>query len=243
MITNILLLTKGYNSGYLPKSDYPMVQPFFPAANIAIRKTVLDEIGLFDTACKTSGEDLDLCIRAAKTKWELFFEPRAIVSHKHRTTLRGLLKQWYGYGIYHAYVFKKHTPKCIQIHYRDDKSAVGWSSIRISRIFTLLFPVRILIFITPFHALNMFFILALFSLIIKSQALLMAASGGWIAGWLYFSDKSFFKNVVLKRNLRWIAYSMFRYVLNWTYVLGAFLSGLKIGVISIESTREHTPSN
>jgi hypothetical protein len=69
----------------------------------------------------------------------------------------------------------------------------------------------------------------------------MAALGGWLLGWLYFSDKPFFQNVILKRNARWIIYSMLRYILNWAYVLGAFFAGLKIGIISLEVTREQTP--
>ena len=241
MITNILCLSKGYDSGYLPKSDYPMVQPFFPTANIAIRKTALKEIGLFDEACKTSGEDVELCIRMAKTKWELFFEPRAVVRHKHRTTLFSLLKQWYGYGAYHVHIFKKHAPGCLQIHYRDDKKPIGWSSLRITRVLGLPFPAHVLIFITPFHIFNLFLIVAFFAVISKSYTLLLVASIGWIAGWLRFSEKSFFQHLTFKRNPRSIAYSMLRYLLNWTYVLGAFIAGLKAGVLYVEVTREHTP--
>ena len=241
MIINILLI-KGYTKGYLSKADSAMIQPLLPTANLAIRKATLDEIGLFDPVCKTSGEDLDLCIRMAKTKWELFFEPRAIVRHKHRTTLAGLLKQWYGYGTYHAHIFKKHTPKCLEIHYRSDKGAMGWSTLRISKIFGLPFPLHILVFVTPFHILNLFFILALLAIVIKSYALLMAALGGWLAGWLYFTGRPFFQNVIFKKDGRWIIYSMLRYILNWAYVLGAFFAGLKIGIISLEVTREQTPS-
>lgn len=241
MITNILL-NKGYGEGYLPKDESAMVQPIFPTANLAIRKAAIDEIGLFDTACKTSGEDVDLSIRMAKTNWELFFEPRAFVRHKHRTTLIGLLKQWYGYGNYHPHIFKKHTPKCIEIHYRSDNGTLGWASLRISKIFDVPFPMHILVFITPFHIMNIFLLLAIFAMFIKSHILLMAALVGWMLVWLYFSGRAFFKNVILKRNGRWIIYSMFRYLLNWAYVLGAFFAGLKIGIIYFDVTREETPS-
>lgn len=241
MITNILL-TKGYGKGYLLKDDSAMIQPIFPTANLAIRRTALDQIGLFDTVCKTSGEDVDLSIRMSKTEWEMFFEPRAIVRHKHRTTLRGLLKQWYGYGCYHPHIFKKHTPKCLEIHYRDDKGVLGWSSVRITKIFGLPFPLHVLIFITPFHLFHIFLFLALFSIIIKSPVLLTVALGGWLAVWLYFSGRQFFRNAFLKRDGRWLIYSMLRYVLNWVYVLGAFIAGLKIGILYLDVTREQTPS-
>jgi len=242
MISNILL-NKGYGKGYVPKSDdSAMIQPLFPTANAAIRKAALDEVGFFDTVCKTSGEDLDLCIRMAKTKWELFFEPSAIVNHKHRTTLFGLLKQWYGYGNYHPHIFKKHTPRCLEIIYRSRNSMRGWSVLRIYRILGLPFPFHFLFFVTPFHILNVFLILSLLAILIKSHWLLMAGLGAWISCWLYFSGKAFFQNVILKRNARWIIYSLLRYILNWAYVLGAFFAGLKIGIISLEVTREETPS-
>ncbi|MFA5411670.1 MAG: glycosyltransferase family 2 protein [Candidatus Omnitrophota bacterium] len=245
MISNILLNKgyKGYGKGYVPKkNDSAMIQPFFPTANVAFRKTALDEVGFFDTVCKTSGEDLDLCIRLARTKWELFFEPGATVKHKHRTTLFGLLKQWYGYGNYHPHIFKKHTPRSLEIIFRNRKSERGWSVLRISKILGLPFPLHILIFVTPFHILNLFLILALAALIIKSGGLLILALGMWFAGWIYFSGRAFFQNVILKRNIRWIFYSLLRYILNWAYVLGAFFAGLKIGIISLEVTREETPS-
>ncbi|MFA5275529.1 MAG: glycosyltransferase family 2 protein [Candidatus Omnitrophota bacterium] len=243
MISNISL-NKGSGKGYVRKEDHSvMVHPLFPTANAAIRKAALDEVGFFDTVCKTSGEDLDLCIRVGKTKWELFFEPNAIVEHKHRTTLAGLLKQWYGYGNYHPHVFKKHTPKCLEIIYHDRKSTRGWSTLRITKLFGLPFPLRILIFVTPFHILNAFLMLALLGIIIKSYWLLIAALGGWFAAWLFFSGKAFFKNLILERNGRWVTYSLIRYILNWAYVLGAFFAGLRIGMISLEVTREQTPSS
>lgn len=229
MITNILL-TKGYEKGYLPKVDSAMIQPTFATANLAIRKEALDEIGPFDINCKT-GEDVDLCIRLAKTKWEIFFEPRAIIKHKHRTTLIGLLKQWYGYGKYHPYVFKKHTPKCIQIYYPSSKS-IDWFSVRFLTIFGLPFPLYILVFVTEFHLFNIFSISIIFSIIMKLHWLLMVS----LIGWLYFGKKYFFSNFSFRKIKRWIIYSIVRYIVNWAYVIGAFLGGLKIGVIYIEAS-------
>jgi len=78
MIPNILSTStiKGYGNGYLIKSNKSaMIQPMFPAANMAIRKSALQEVGGFDTICKTSGEDNDICIRMLKSRWKLFYEP------------------------------------------------------------------------------------------------------------------------------------------------------------------------
>lgn len=240
MIINILL-NKGYGKGYLPKDKSEMIQAIFPTANLAIRRTTIQEAGPFDTVCKTSGEDMDLCIRVSKTPWELFFEPKAIIHHKHRTTILGLLKQWYGYGHYHPHIFKKHTPKCLEICYFHKKGAIGWSSIRFEKILGMPLPFHILLFATPFHLLNIFLAIGLLGLILKVQTLVVAGVTGWLLGWAYFSGMDFIYNVVIQRNFRWMVYSFLRYILNWAFVLGAFLAGLRIGVLSLDVTREQTP--
>lgn len=241
MIRNILL-TKGYGKGYLHKNDSVILHPVFPTANLAIRRKTIDEVGLFDTVCTTSGEDVDLCIRTARTKWELFFEPRAIVLHKHRTTFRGMIKQWYNYGREHPHIFKKHTPNCMEIYYCDRKNEVGWTAVRLYKVFGLSFPTRILIFITFFYVFNTFLFLLLIAIAVKSLLLGIVSLSGWLSGWLYFSWQNRFRNLVAKNNARRLVYTLIRYVLNWAYVLGAFFAGLKIGMLYFDLTREQNLS-
>ena len=242
MIRNVLL-TKGYEKGYLPKNSPEMLHPVFPTANFAIRRKVIDQVGVFDTFCKTSGEDVDLCIRVAKTQWELFFEPRAVVLHKHRTSFWGLIKQWYGYGTYHPHIFKKHVPQCLEIYFRNRKNGLGWSAIRLQKIGGIQMPFHVLIFVTPFYIFNIFLILLFVAIMIKSSALAIVALAGWLSGWLYFSWVNHFMNVFVKRDARWFIYLLIRYILNWVYVLGALVAGLKIGVVYFDITREYVPSN
>jgi GT2 family glycosyltransferase len=240
MIPNILSTStiKGYGNGYLIKSDESaMIQPMFPAANLAIRKSALQEVGFFDTVCKTSGEDNDICIRMLKTKWELFYEPQAVVKHKHRTSLRGLLKQWYGYGSFHPYIFKKHTPKCLEIVYPRDKSMNDWTSRRFCRILGIKVPLHIMIFVTPFYFFHAFLLLLVLSLIIKSPLLFALSFLGGLSVWLFTSGRAFLHNCIIKRNFRWIPYTLIRYLLNWAFVFAAFKAGLKIGVIYFAVTR------
>ena len=251
MIINVLR-TKGYANGYLKKeTEATMVQSIFPTANMAIRKQVLAQVGGFDTACKTSGEDVDMCIRVAKTQWELFFEPKAVIYHKHRTTFKGLLKQWYGYGTYHPHVFKKNTPCCLEICYRKPVSkgatapdtVINWAAKRFYKVFGIPVPFRALIFITPFHIQNIFLLIMIIGLIIRSHTFAFFGLGGWILCWMVFCGKDFFRNVILRGNLRWIIYSVMRYLLNWAFISGAFWAGMKIGVLHIDITREQTPRN
>ena len=244
MITNVLLirgirdvlLTKDNNKGYLPKCRSSVIQPIFATANMAIRKEVFGEIGLFDVNCRT-GEDVDLSVRLSKTKWDLYFEPKAVVKHKHRSTLKELLKQWYGYGKNHPYIFKKHNDKCIKIYYLTPNKDMGWSSIHISRFLGLRVPLHTLIFITPFHMFNLFFALLAISFVLKLYWLAVILS----MGVAYFGKRIFFSNLKTGKKDKEILYSLIRYIVNWTYVIGAFLGGLKKGVFYIEATREQIP--
>jgi cellulose synthase/poly-beta-1,6-N-acetylglucosamine synthase-like glycosyltransferase len=242
MITNILLTKKGYGRGYLPQSNSSVLQPAFPTANLAFRREVINEIGLFDSNCQT-GEDLDMCIRVAKTKWEIFFEPRAVVKHKHRTSFRELIKQWQGYGAWHPYIFKKHSPKCLEICYSDKNSALTWSSKRYLNLMGIPVPMPILIFVTPFHVLNFLLAATLLAALLKLSILSRLLMFVWLLSCAYFLMVDFCQNYIIKNNSRWFIYSLIRYILNWAYVSSAFWGGLKIGVLYFESTREQTPND
>lgn len=240
MIRN-LLLTKGYEKGYLPKNNPEMLHPVFPTANIAIRKKVFDQVGLFDTICKTSGEDVDLCIRVAKTQWEMFFESRAVVLHKYRTSFFGLLKQWYGYATSHPYIFKKHVPKCLEIYYPSNKDGLDWSAIRVQKIFGIPVPFPILIFVTPFYFFNTFLLILILTVVFKLYVLSIVVLAGGLSSWLYFLYIRGLIHIVVKREKHWLIYTLIRYVLNWVYVLGSFFAGLKLGMLYFDITREYVP--
>jgi cellulose synthase/poly-beta-1,6-N-acetylglucosamine synthase-like glycosyltransferase len=73
-------------------------RPYAITANVAFRREVFEEIGLFHSGLK-SGGDADLCWRMqAQTGWELAFTDAAIVLHHHRTSWRELWKQFVRYG-------------------------------------------------------------------------------------------------------------------------------------------------
>jgi glycosyltransferase involved in cell wall biosynthesis len=73
-------------------------------ANLAIRRQVLEKIGLFRPYL-TSGGDADICWRILQANLgRLEFAPSAIVKHRHRTTLTQLEKQWRRYGRSNRYL-------------------------------------------------------------------------------------------------------------------------------------------
>ena len=77
-------------------------------ANLAVRKQVLAQVGLFRPYL-TSGGDADLCWRILReTSYKLHFAESAIVRHRHRSTMKQLQSQWYRYGESNKYLHEIH---------------------------------------------------------------------------------------------------------------------------------------
>lgn len=69
-------------------------RPWLVSANCALRRRALEHVGPFDPAFARVGcEDIDLSWRLAAAGFTLRLEPRAIVFHRHRATVRGFLAQ------------------------------------------------------------------------------------------------------------------------------------------------------
>mgnify|MGYP005836945451 CR=1 FL=1 len=81
--------------------------PFYPygqTANLAIRRSILDQVGLFRPYLTTGG-DADLCWRILReTSYQIKFADTAQVQHRHRSTLLELRKQWQRYGESNQYL-------------------------------------------------------------------------------------------------------------------------------------------
>ncbi len=87
----------------------------FPTANLAIRRERFVALNGFDEQVAIYGEDYDLCARIYAEGGQIVYEPAAAVWHYHRTSLRALLKQAFGFGRSHAYVIRKHCPRGLWI--------------------------------------------------------------------------------------------------------------------------------
>ena len=82
--------------------------PYGQTANLAIRRQVLQQVGLFRPYLTTGG-DADICWRIQReTDWRLHFAPTAIVQHRHRATLQEYQKQWRRYGCSNRYLHELH---------------------------------------------------------------------------------------------------------------------------------------
>ncbi len=82
--------------------------PYGQTANLAIRRTALEKVGLFRPYLSTGG-DADICWRIQKENiGRIEFVPDAIVKHRHRATLRELASQWRRYGRSNRYLHELH---------------------------------------------------------------------------------------------------------------------------------------
>jgi len=73
-------------------------------ANMAIRKSVCEEIGLFDEALDAgtpthSGGDHDIFTRILIAGYTIVYEPSALSWHRHRKSMQELRTTLYGYGV------------------------------------------------------------------------------------------------------------------------------------------------
>lgn len=82
--------------------------PYGQTANLAVRRQVLEQVGLFRPYL-TSGGDADLCWRIQQqTQAQLYFAEGAVVQHRHRSTWRQLQSQWRRYGESNRYLHELH---------------------------------------------------------------------------------------------------------------------------------------
>lgn len=78
--------------------------PYGQTANLAIRRSLFSEVGLFRPYLTTGG-DADLCWRILRqTDYQIEFAETALVQHRHRSTLPQLHKQWRRYGESNRYL-------------------------------------------------------------------------------------------------------------------------------------------
>lgn len=82
--------------------------PYGQTANIAIRKQAFSAVGLFRPYLTTGG-DADICWRIQKgSDWQLYYEPEAVILHRHRSNLKNFISQWRRYGESNRYLHELH---------------------------------------------------------------------------------------------------------------------------------------
>ncbi len=217
----ILILTDYYEAGYITQPKYKSLTAFFPHCNLAIRRQVFNEIGLYDEQCR-AGEDADICRRAAEGGWELFYERGAACQHEAKKGLAALAKQWFWYGYEGGYFFQKwQEHRCEIFVSLEARPRVN----RYERIFrTDRTPFRILVFLSFFALfhLGLLLMLLLFLSGWRHPALLL---GGGLAA---ATAAAYLKSSLRKLGLgELLTYFLVTYVINVVCITSSLAGGLK----------------
>ena len=214
--------------GYLNRAEHSVVSPFFAGANVAFRRQSLVEIGLYDEKCR-SGEDQDICLRVARSGWELYFEPGARVKHRNQMSLKTHIRKWFDYGFYHPYVFQKHTTKTFTVFIPG--RGAGTQSLY-KRIISFRSPVRAIVFLNPFLAMLFFTMLclALLAFGLPYWALASAAIS------LVFGAAYFWPDIRKHNIWKGVVFIWLRSLANSALLAGGFLGGARTGMIYISGT-------
>ena len=226
MIIQVLAYLK--DEGYLNKGRHPTVAPFFAGANVAFRRQALERIGGFDSKCVT-GEDCDVCARLSASGSELYLRRQAIVAHENPSTFRLLIRQWYGYGRYHPYVFRKHNDSAAEIYVRLGLPLEGE---RYTCLFYRPSPLALVVFITKFLVMHLALILALGALWLgwTTAAVIAAALTGLLAIAYVWPD---WRGCGL---LQGCAFAALRYAADSALFLGALIGGLHQRMLYLSAT-------
>ena len=89
--------------------------PFVLTSNCAISRDVFDQIGVFDDNLEFFHEDVDFSIRAHLAGLEVGWVPEAVVSYRHRNSLRSLARQQYVWGRGSVVMFDRYRTATNQV--------------------------------------------------------------------------------------------------------------------------------
>jgi len=228
----IQVLANLCDEGYLEKEEDSLISLFFSGANVAFRREVFNQIGLYDTNCHT-GEDQDISIRINNTDWELYFQPGAAVEHKCRRTVKAFIKQWYRYGFYHPYLFKKHHSKSLTLYQRKRKTEKG--ALYKPIIKKNGFPLHAFIYASPFLMMNLLFFLTILTLSLGLNMPAVILGVVSLISAVYY----FIPDVEVRRPLKTIQFVLLRYMANLALLIGGLWGGMKQKMIYVSATIDY----
>ncbi|MEM6915738.1 MAG: glycosyltransferase, partial [Verrucomicrobiota bacterium] len=82
-----------------------------PGCNLAVRKSVFEEVGGFDPVFWAAGDDVDFCWRVMEAGYDLSFHAAAFVWHHRRFTYTTYFRQQLGYGKAEALLLPIHRTR------------------------------------------------------------------------------------------------------------------------------------
>jgi hypothetical protein len=195
----------------------------FSNNNLAVRTRCARELGMYDPRALTS-EDVDLCFRLALSDhWVACREPGVVIRHKARRTLRGLIRQMWGWGIRLARPYAKTGYRGLYAYWVGPKTHTVDHHLEIDGL-----PLLCCAFFTDFHLAHALALAALLSWALGSGA--VAAGLAILAAAVFWRHLGDVRRSGLPP-LRMVGLAAVHYVANVTFLLAAFLGGLGQGMV------------
>lgn len=109
------LVSAGYNYRYLPKKRKEVDD--FPSCNFLVRKSIMEELGGFQTDF-WPGEDTKLCLEITKKlKKKIVYDPEALVYHHRRQLFLPHLRQVESYALHRGYFARIYPETSLRFSY------------------------------------------------------------------------------------------------------------------------------
>jgi glycosyltransferase involved in cell wall biosynthesis len=198
--------------------------PFFATANVAFRRSAIDEVGGAFWHQPT-GEDVDFCLRILERGYRLYFAKSAVVRHMHRVSLASYLKQWYGYGYGHPLLVAEHADQKLEVVLQLDRPVF----VQVPS------PVKGIVHVGAFHLMHAAAAVALVSgvalVATHAAAPILAGSLAVLVG----SAAAYFSPCLKLRPLdKFLTWCKIRYLTNWAFLRGALDGSKRFGAVCVE---------
>lgn len=104
-----------YTYRYIPEKQRDVDD--YPSCNLIVRRSVMDELGGFDTHY-WPGEDTKLCLDITKKiKGRIVYDPKVLVYHHRRELYMPHLKQVWSYAVHRGFFVKKFPETSLRLSY------------------------------------------------------------------------------------------------------------------------------
>jgi hypothetical protein len=207
---------------------YQMSFFHFSNNNLSIRRDCALEVGGYDPDMRTA-EDVEICFRVALSdRWVACREPGVVVRHKARRTLRGMVKQLWGWGINLGQAYRKTGKRGIYLYWVGSTKRTIAGDLEIHR-----FPFLVTAYFTAFHV----------SHLAALGAIIAAIAGAWLVGALLAVTAAalllYAMHNVSGRGLGiWKTFQLasLAYLANLVFMAAAFLGGIRAGIIYVPAS-------
>jgi hypothetical protein len=204
---------------------YQMSFFHFSNNNLSIRRDCALAVGGYDPDMRTA-EDVEICFRVALSdRWVACREPGVVVRHKARRTLRGMVKQLWGWGINLGKAYRKTGKRGIYLYWVGSTKHMIAGDLEIDR-----FPLLVTGYFTAFHLGHL----------AALGALLAGVVGAWLAAAVLAVAATalllYAMHNVSGRGLGiWKTFQLacLAYLANVVFMAAAFLGAIRAGIVYV----------